>query len=509
MGDDGGRAGRLRAVLELGDEGFLEFRARPGDDGSVDYVFVDMNAAAEAAIGYRRDEVLGRGMRELFPNERTALVLAQFSGARAAGRVVVQELHLTEGRAAGWHRYKLIPTDDGVMVLSHRLVERVAQERAELLEQLRHAQKMESLGRLAGGIAHDFNNLLTPILAYINMALDRVEPSAPLYEDLREIREAADRAAALTRQILMFSRKQPNTPASMSLSAVVEGFARMLRLLVGDGVDLSLELSPDAGIVVVDPTQIEQVLANLAINARDAIVGEGRITIRTEDVSFGPGSVEVAAMGAPAGRYVMLSVHDTGGGIAPELRDRVFEPFFTTKGPAKGTGLGLAIVHGLVTRSGGYIRCDSEPGRGTTFRLYFPRVDAAPATRPPVGGAGGVAEAGGVATVLLVEDDEAVRRLARHILAERGYRVLEAEGGPAALELAARYTGPLDVLVTDVVMPRMDGRELHERLCALRPGLPAVFMSGYAEVEITGGRFLPKPFAASALLAVVREVLAG
>ena len=499
---------RLRAVLEIADEGYLEFRALPPVGGRVDFAFVDLNRAAVEAIGYPLAEVAGHGVRELFRGEIAAAIVAQFACARATGQVQEHELQLTSGRAAGWHRYKVMPTADGVVVLSHRMTDRGEQERAELQERLQHAQKMESLGRLAGGIAHDFNNLLTPILAYTNLALDRLDAKAPLYEDLQEIREAADRAAALTRQILTFSRKQANHPAPTSLTAAVTGFERMLRLLVGEGVELRFELAEDLGSVIVDSTQIEQVLANLAINARDAIDGAGRITVRTANVSLGEDDPEARSCGAPAGRYVLLEVHDTGSGIAPELKDRVFEPFFTTKERVKGTGLGLSIVHGLVTRSGGYIRCDSEPGRGTTFRLYFPWIGEPPAE--PAGAASATAdEPGGVGTVLLVEDDEAVRRLARHILVEHGYRVLEADSGPGALELASGHEGALDLLVTDVVMPRMDGRELYERLQALRPGLPAVFISGFAEVEITKGRFLAKPFAAGELLAAVRESLQG
>lgn len=491
VGDEPGAvARRLRAVLELSDEGYVELRARPAGDGRVEFEVVDLNHAAALALGVPREWLLGRGVHEVFAEARAAAVVARLVEAREAGEVRLHEVDVADGPAAGLHRCRVIPTADGVTVLARRVT---ADERAEALrEQQRHAQTMESLGRLAGGIAHDINNLLTPILAYSNMALERLDERAPLYEDLREIREAADRAAALTRQILSFSRRQPSEAAPSSLSAIVEGFARMLRRLVGDEVDLRLELATDLGAVRVDPALVEQLLADLVVQARDAIVGEGRITVRTADVVLRPDDPEARSIGAPPGAYVLLAVEDAAAATQPRP---------AAPGPTSAPG--------LVARHGGYLRCDGGPGRGARVRVYFPRAGEPVAESPAEAAAATQGEAGGVGTILLVEDDEAVRRLARHILVERGYRVLEADCGPSALELVAGRSEPLDLLLTDVVMPRMDGRALYERLLALRPGLPAVFMSGYAEVEITGERFLAKPFAASALLAIVREALAG
>lgn len=504
------RADLLRAILEASDEGFIEYRARPADSGTFDFEIVDLNAAGERAFGLPRDTLLGLRFSELGNNELVRQALSNFNRVHATGETTTYEMQTLEGGQPVWHRYRVVRIPDGIAVLTRRITEhkQAEKEREELQEQLRHAQRMESLGRLAGGIAHDFNNLLTPILAYSNMALDRLHDGEPLYEELQEIRHAAERASALSRQILTFGRKQTSQTLPESLNAIVAGFSRMLRRLVGDDVELSFELAADLGNVLADRAQIEQVLANLVVNARDAIVGEGRITVRTRNMSLSTDDIEVRSSGVPPGDYVVCEIEDTGAGIAPELLGRVFEPFFTTKDQIKGTGLGLSIVYGLVLQHGGRIRCDSEPGRGTSFRMFFPRTDEAPlaadeADEPAV------PASRGAGTILLVEDDEAVRRLACHVLDERGYRVLEADSGPAALELADRHEGAIDLLLTDVMMPRMDGRELFERLAVRQPGLRAVFMSGYAEIELTRGRFLAKPFAADELVAAVHEALSG
>ncbi len=253
--------------------------------------------------------------------------------------------------------------------------EREQEQREELREQLQHARTMESLGRLAGGLAHDFNNLLTPILAYANMGLMQLEVGAPLYEELHEIRHAAERASGLIRQILTFSRKQPMQVQPVALGAVIDGLVQMLRRLVGDEVEVVLALAEDLGHVMADPTRLEQILINLVVNAREAIVGKGTVTICTANLELGAGDPEVRTGMAP-GRYVVLEVRDTGDGMPAELLTRVFEPFFTTRDQVKGTGLGLSIVYGLVKQHQGEIRCESEPGRGTSFRLFFPRTDA-------------------------------------------------------------------------------------------------------------------------------------
>jgi two-component system cell cycle sensor histidine kinase/response regulator CckA len=504
------RGDKLRAILEESDEGFVEYRALPLEGGGFDFEFVDMNLAGARAFGVPREALLGRRVAELLRDDNGRAALGQFTRVYTTGEPMNYEMQAVEHGRTVWHRYRVVKTPEGVAVLTRRITDhkQVEKEREELQEQLRHAQRMESLGRLAGGIAHDFNNLLTPILAYSNMALDRLREGDPLYEELQEIRHAAERATALSRQILTFGRKQISQTMPESISAIVSGFSRMLRRLVGDDVELSFELADDLWYVLADRAQLEQVLANLIVNARDAIVGEGRITVRTRNVSLSADDLEVRSSGLPPGDWVLCEIEDTGAGIAPELLGRVFEPFFTTKDQIKGTGLGLSIVYGLVLQHGGHIRCDSEPGRGTVFRMYLPHTDEAPLAEDeadPPGGPGGP----GAGTVLLVEDDQAVRRLAKVVLTERGYRVLEADSGAAALEVAALHVGPIDLLLTDVMMPRMDGRELFERLAARQPGLRAVFMSGYAEIEVDRGRFLAKPFAADALLAAVGEALSG
>jgi nitrogen-specific signal transduction histidine kinase len=376
--------------------------------------------------------------------------------------------------------------------------------RKELEDQLRQAQKMEALGKLAGGVAHDFNNLLTAIAGYGEAIREAVPEEGQLRSDIDEVLNAASRAASLTRQLLAYSRQQLLTPQVVDLGATVAQLSALLRRLIGEDIALVTLAAGGSTSVRVDRGQIEQVILNLAVNARDAMPQGGTLTIATECAVVG----ELFArthLDLEPGAYVVLSVRDTGVGMAPEVRSRAFDPFFTTKALGKGTGLGLSTVYGIVRQSGGAVWLDSTPGAGTTVWLYLPRV-AATAERespPPV------AEDGPVdATVLLVEDERVVRDLARRTLARAGYRVLEASDGEEALEVSRRHPGPIDLVVSDVVMPRMGGRALVACLLAERPGLRVLFMSGYPNDagdlrEVTGatGDFLQKPFAPSQLLA--------
>lgn len=499
---------RLRAIVEDGEAAYLEFERRRDAEGLVDFVITDLNRAGAQLFAMPRAELLGRGLLQMFPNDRVRHLLGEFEEVHVSGRAATLERQVQDPSRAGWFSYRVIPTREGVALFVRPIGDRKQAEarQAELQEHLRHKQKMESLGRLAGGIAHDFNNLLTPILAYTQLALDQVVEGGPLWEELTEIRNAADRAGALVRDILTFGRKRLSHVVPVSLNDVVVGFGRMLRRLVGDEVELHFALAADLGNALCDPMQLEQVLTNLTVNARDAIAGEGRIRVCTENMAVGSEPPEGRRPPVPPGRYVVLAVEDTGAGIDPELLGRVFEPFFTTKDHEKGTGLGLSIVYNLVTQNGGYVGCESELGRGTRFCVYLPRTDEEAPPDEAAGPGSDAAVVGEGATILLVEDDDAVRRLARQVLAGQGFRVLEADGGPAALGLVESGAA-FDLLLTDIIMPKMDGHQLRDRVAGLRPGLRVVFMSGFTAAEVEHEKVLAKPFSASALLAAVREAL--
>ena len=376
--------------------------------------------------------------------------------------------------------------------------------------QLRHAQKMEAVGRLAGGVAHDFNNLLTVITGRSQLLLLKLPPESSLRRDVELVEETAHRASALTRQLLSFSRKQIVQPRIVDLNEVVRGMETMLGRLIGEDITLATRLDPTAGCVRADPAQLEQMIVNLAVNARDAMPLGGRLTLETSFVRIDE-SFARQHVGLRAGPHVRLTVRDTGVGMDALIKTHLFEPFFTTKGPGKGTGLGLATVYGIVTQSGGAIRVESEPGQGATFTIDLPRVDAPADLRDPGFPA---ATPRGSETVLLVEDEAEVRGLARDILHRQGYTVLEAADGDEALRIGREQGGPIHLLVTDVVMPQMGGRELADRLKAGRAETKVLYVSGYTDdailhqgVSETGTAFLPKPFTAAALAYKVREVL--
>jgi PAS domain S-box-containing protein len=385
------------------------------------------------------------------------------------------------------------------------------EERLRLEQRLRHAQKMESVGRLAGGVAHDFNNHLTVINGYCDMLLDELAGDDPLREEIGEIRAAGQRAATLTQQLLTFSRKQVVELRPINLNSVVEEHCRMIRRLIGDDIEVVTDLEPALGAVMADRGQMQQVLMNLAVNARDAMPEGGRLIIATANATIGDGA-EGSGQDVKAGPYVVLTVGDSGTGMSPDVLARIFEPFFTTKSMGVGTGLGLATVYGIVEQAGGFLRVSSEPGHGATFRIYLPLTTAG--AEPFREASGRRASARGTETVLVVEDQDDVRRLAISILKRNGYRVLEASAGAEALAMASSYSQRIDLLITDVVMPGMTGRELAERLAAGRARMKVLYMSGYAaEVIATQGvldpgmAYLPKPFTPADLAAKVREVL--
>jgi two-component system cell cycle sensor histidine kinase/response regulator CckA len=381
--------------------------------------------------------------------------------------------------------------------------------RKQLEQELLHAQRMEGVGQLAGGIAHDFNNLLTVIGGRSHMALAKLQPADPLRRDLDLIKKTADRAAGLTRQLLAFSRKQVLQPRIVEPNDVVSNSTNLLKRLIGEDIELVFVPAGDLGRVRADPGQFEQVIVNLAVNARDAMPAGGQLTIETSNVEL-DASYAGRHVGLIPGPYVMLAVSDNGVGMDPATRARIFEPFFTTKGPGKGTGLGLATVYGIVKRSEGHIRVYSELGIGTVFKIYLPRTDAAPEAEP----SGDTASLRGTETILLVEDEAEVRNLAREVLESLGYTLLEATDATEAVLIAERYVGLIDLLLTDVVMPRMGGGVLAEAVTAARPETKILFMSGYTDDAIVrhgvleaGVQLLEKPFTLKTLAAKVRAVL--
>jgi signal transduction histidine kinase/ActR/RegA family two-component response regulator len=397
-----------------------------------------------------------------------------------------------------------------LVAANQELAKEVA-ERKLAEEQLRQAQKMEAVGKLAGGVAHDFNNLLTAINGHSELAMLRLKEGDPLYDKFEKIKQAGERAAALTHQLLAFSRKQILQPKVLDLNQVVFEMNKMLQPLIGEDIDLFTKLKSDLGMVKADPGQLEQVLMNLTVNARDAMPKGGKLTIETANVYLDDGYAGRHLSISP-GWYVMLAVSDTGSGIDAQTQERIFDPFFTTKEVGKGTGLGLSTVYGIVKQSGGNIWVYSELGRGTTFKVYLPCVERVAEEPEAIIDRHQLSE--GNETVLLVEDEEMVREMAREILEESGYQVLEAKHGPEALLVAEQYHGHIHLMLSDVVMPQMSGRELAEQFAPRRKEMKVLYMSGYTDDAIVhhgvldeGTAFIEKPFTPNALARKVRETL--
>ena len=474
--------------------------------------FLRVNQAATALYGYSLDEFVEMTILNVYPEAQRAKALDYIRGMQS---------HVEE------HEFWQHQSKDGqvfeVECISHELsyagkqvrlvVAQDISERRLLESQLRQSQKMEAVGRLAGGVAHDFNNLLMVIKGHTELLLNVLPPSEQITRKIEQIDRSADRAAALTRQLLAFSRMQVLQPQLINMNSVIEEMGKLLPRLIGEDIELLIRTDENLGTIRADASQMEQVLMNLAVNARDAMPNGGKLVIETLNCDLDLAFTASHPLMKP-GPHVILIVTDSGTGMDAETQAHIFEPFFTTKEKGKGTGLGLAMVYGIVKQSGGFIWVYSEVGKGTSFKIYLPRVDQ---TEEPVGPSHPLAEVPtGTGTILLAEDEQDVREIAREFLESGGYRVIEAEDGRKALELAEQNRGKIQLLVTDMVMPGMTGQELAVRLQSANPGLNVIFMSGYSERAATemadahpSVRLLSKPFSRSAILRAVREILQG
>jgi two-component system, cell cycle sensor histidine kinase and response regulator CckA len=476
--------------------------------------FLDVNPALIAMLGYESpEEVLALDpKRDVFvePADQERLIREIQRGARLDNIEVRwrrKDGNAITVRLSG----RAVSSPEETAEVLEIIAEDVT-ERRVLENQFRQAQKMEAVGRLAGGVAHDFNNLLMVISGYTEVLLEQTKKADPLYPKIEAIHQATDRATTLTRQLLAFSRKQLLELKVVDVNIIVADMKRLLCPLIGENIELQTTLAPDLGRTRADAGQIEQVIMNLVVNSKDAMPDGGKITIQTANAQLNNEDLRGEYNYIRPGLYVMFSVADTGQGMDKETQSRIFEPFFTTKEKGKGTGLGLSTVYGIIKQSGGYVLAESELRRGTIFRIYLPRVEeavepAGPARISPT-------QIGGSETVLLVEDEESVRQLVRETLELKGYKVLEADNGDAALQIASGYADKIDMLITDVVMPGMSGRELSARMCASYPQTKVLYLSGYTEDAIVhegvldpGTAFLQKPFTLQMLSRKVREVL--
>lgn len=508
-----------RRLAELERERLMAAIEQTGDivmitdpEGTIQY----LNPAFETVTAYSRAEAIGQNPRMLKSGKHDEAFYQDFwetlfSGRTWTGRLVNKrkdgKLYTEEARVS--------PVLDALgRIVNYVAVKRDITEHLQLEQQFQQAMKMEAVGRLAGGVAHDFNNALTPLSVIIDILLDEMKPDDPIYDDVKEMERAAARCAALARQLLAFSRNQTMEVTVVNLNDVVANTVGMLSHMIGEDIELVQTLDPELHNVRADVGQVEQIIANLAVNARDAMPNGGRLVIETRNVAANEVEIDEGAEATP-GPHVLLAVTDTGTGMNEETRARIFEPFFSTKEKGKGTGLGLSTVYGIVKQSGGSISVATEPGKGTSLRIYLPRaedVPEEPKPRRPVA----APHDRGSETILLVEDDDSVRVVARRVLAGCGYEVLEAAGGEQALGIAEAYQGPIHLVITDVVMPGMSGVEMVDRIVAARPDIGVLYVSGYRDDTIanhgmSGGEvhLLQKPFTVEAFTAKVRSILDG
>jgi PAS domain S-box-containing protein len=509
------REAQLAAIYDgVGDPIYL-LAVEPDDC----FRFLSVNHAFLAATGLREDQVLGKRIEEVLPESSHALVIGKYRQA------------MLERRRVGWEEVAIFPTERKVgevtvsplyddngscthlvgWVRDVTEMKRSEERREHLETQLRQSQKLEAIGSLAAGVAHDFNNILGVIIGYGELAQHQLEPGHPVRPRVDQILKAGQRAAHLTRQLLAFSRKQVLQPKLLDLNTIVADTHRMLGRLIGEDLKVVARPALALGTVNADPGQVEQIILNLAVNARDAMPKGGSLTLETANVDLDEAYASAHPPATP-GRYVMLAVSDTGIGMDPETQQRMFEPFFTTKPEGQGTGLGLATVYGIVKQSGGHIWVYSEPGRGTTFKVYLPRVDEL--AEVALQGTAPLDTPRGHETILVVEDSEPLREVVREALEDRGYEVRLASNGEEALALARGREGPIDLLLTDVVMPKLGGGDLARMLSTLRPGIRVLYMSGYTSGAILhqgalgeGVTLLEKPFTTDKLARAVREAL--
>ena len=478
---------------------------------------IDWNPAAERLYGYSRAEVLGKTSAEVLkPVEGMAMHAEILEALSTGGRWEGEVRFVRRDGSEGCTETVVIAQRDeaGKLIwqigVNRDITERKRAEEAlkQSEEQLRQSQKMEAVGRLAGGIAHDFNNLLAAIKGNAELALLELSDGSPAREEMEEIVDAADTAAAVARQLLSFSRQEGSRPEVMDVAASIASVGTLLQRLLGSDLELTTRAEPGVGHIRLDPAHLEQILINLAANARDAMPTGGRLTIEARPLRLAE-SDPARPSNLEPGEYVLLNVSDTGAGIDAETKSRIFEPYFTSR--EGRNGLGLFTVYGIVSQNSGSVSVESQPGKGATFSILFPRVEP---TREEARQAPAVGAAAGPETILLVEDEGAVRMMANRLLQRRGYKVLMAEDGESALRIDAENPGAIDLLLTDMTMPRMSGLDLAKRIAALRPGLPIVFMSGYTEDPVPAGHigkspttFIQKPFSLDVLASAVRQAL--